>query len=141
MIETSHLHPMLVHFPIALVVFGYMAELGSVFIKKELYLSKISFYLLLCGTLTAVIAYLSGQLFTSDMSGAAEVIREWHETMAGWSLGILILTAAIRSWYCYKGDCYKFKWLTFAFYSLATVSVSITGYLGGTLVYSYMMPL
>jgi uncharacterized membrane protein len=26
---------MLVHFPIALVTFGYIAELGSIFIKKE----------------------------------------------------------------------------------------------------------
>lgn len=53
MIETSHFHPMLVHFPIALVTFGYIAEVGSLIIKKELYLSKISLYLLVFGTLTA----------------------------------------------------------------------------------------
>ena len=141
MIETSHFHPMLVHFPIALVTFGYLAELGSIFIKKELYLSKISFYLLIFGTLSAVTAYLTGQIFTADMSGAAEGVRGWHETFAGITLGLLIVTSAIRSFYCYKGDCIKYKWPIFALYSLVTVAVSITGYLGGTLVYSYMMPL
>ncbi len=141
MIETSHFHPMMVHFPIALVTFGYIAELGSIFVKKELYLSKISFYLLIFGTLSAITAYLTGQLFTADMSGAAENIREWHETFAGITLGLLIVTSAIRSYYCYKGDCNKYKWSVFALYSLVTIAVSITGYLGGTLVYSYMMPL
>ena len=102
MIETSHFHPMLVHFPIALVTFGYIAELGSIFIKKELFLSKISLFLLVFGTLTAVTAYLSGQLFTADMSGAAEDIRKWHENFALITMGLLVATAAIRSYYCYN---------------------------------------
>lgn len=34
MFETSHLHPMLVHFPIALVAIGFLADLASIFIKK-----------------------------------------------------------------------------------------------------------
>ncbi len=141
MVETSHFHPMLVHFPIALVTFGYIAEVGSLIIKKELYLSKISLYLLVFGTLSAIAAYLTGQLFTADMSGAAKDVRSWHETFAGISMGFLVVTASIRSYYCYKGDCNKFKWVTFTLYSMATIAVSITGYLGGTLVYSYMMPL
>jgi len=141
MFETSHFHPMLVHFPIALVTFGFIAELGSVFIKKELYLSKISLYLLVFGTLSAVAAYLTGQLFTADMSGAAEDVRKWHETFAGITLGLLVVTAAIRSYFCYKGDCNKFRWFTLTLYLVATIAVSITGFLGGTLVYNYMMPL
>lgn len=141
MIETSHFHPMMVHFPIALVTFGFLAELGSVLFKKEDYLSKISLYLLIFGTLSAITAYLTGQLFTSDMSGAAEEVRSLHETFAGISMGLLVSTAAIRSYFCYKGDCNKYKWVTFTLYAVATLAVSITGYLGGTLVYSYMMPL
>jgi uncharacterized membrane protein len=141
MIETSHFHPMMVHFPIALVTFGYLAELGSIFIKKDLSLSKISLYLLVFGTLSAIIAYLTGQIFTADMSGAAEGVRSWHETFAGITLGLLLITTAFRSYFCYKGDCAKLKWFTFTLYSVATLTVSITGYLGGTLVYNYMMPL
>ena len=141
MFSASHFHPMLVHFPIALVTFGYIAELSSIFVKKELYLSKISLYLLVFGTLSAIAAYLTGQLFTADMSGAAENVRGWHETFAGITMGLLIVTSSLRSYYCLKNDCNKHRWLTFTLYSLATISVTITGYLGGTLVYNYMMPL
>jgi uncharacterized membrane protein len=141
MFETSHFHPMLVHFPIALVTFGFIAELGSVLFKKEFYFSKISLYLLVFSTLSAIAAYAAGQLFTADMSGAAEEVRKWHEIFAGFSMGLLVITAAIRSYYCYKGDCKKYQWLTFTLYAAATLAISITGYLGGTLVYNYMMPL
>jgi len=115
--------------------------LGSIFLKKELYLSKISLYLLVFGTLSAIGSYLTGQLFTADMSGTAENVREWHETFAGITMGLLIVTSSLRSYYCLKNDCNKKRWLMFTLYSLATLSVTITGYLGGTLVYNYMMPL
>lgn len=141
MIETSHFHPMMVHFPIALITFGYIAELGSLFLKKELYLSKISLYLLIFGTLTAVVTWLTGFLFTSEMEGAAAGVRNLHESFAVITLGLLVMTSVIRTWSCYNGDCSKFKWIVFILYTLATLSVSITGYLGGTLVYNYMMPL
>jgi uncharacterized membrane protein len=141
MIDTSHFHPMMVHFPIALVTFGYIAELGSLFLKKELYLSKISLYLLVFGTLTAIVTWLTGLFFTSDMEGAAAGVRNLHASFAAITMGLLIMTSVIRSWSCYKGDCSKFKWPVFILYTMATLAVSVTGYLGGTLVYNYMMPL
>ena len=45
MFNTSHLHPLLVHFPIALVMFGFLAEAASLLFKKEAWLSKAGFYL------------------------------------------------------------------------------------------------
>ena len=82
MISTSHLHPMLVHFPIAIILFGFIAETLSLFLKKEVCLSKTGFYLLISGTLMAVFALFSGILFTSEMSGSAEEIKELHELFA-----------------------------------------------------------
>lgn len=58
MFNTSHLHPMLVHFPIALVVFGFLADAVSLFYKKETCLSKTGFYLLVIGTLAAIATWL-----------------------------------------------------------------------------------
>lgn len=43
-ITLTHLHPMLVHFPIALVAIGFLVELSSFFFKKELCLPKISLF-------------------------------------------------------------------------------------------------
>lgn len=141
MFETNHFHPMLVHFPIALVAFGFLADLVSMFVKKELCFSKMSFYLLITGTLAAMAAVFTGVVFTSDMSGAAGTVMDKHELSAFVTLGLLLITLAFRILLLRKPETNIFKWLSFVFYALAAIAVSVTGFLGGTLVYNYMMPL
>lgn len=46
MFALSHLHPMLVHFPIALVAVGFLLELIYLLNKKEICLTKAGYYLL-----------------------------------------------------------------------------------------------
>lgn len=142
MFSTSHFHPMLVHFPIALVAFGFLADMASLYFKKEACLSKLGFYLLIVGTLSALFAWLTGILFTSDMEGAAGKIMETHELLAWITLGTLVVTSALRIILKIKDkENSSLKWLAFILYGLAAISVSITGFFGGTLVYNYMMPL
>ncbi|GET26019.1 DUF2231 domain-containing protein [Prolixibacter sp. NT017] len=142
MISLSHIHPMLVHFPIALVLIGFVADSASLVFKKEACLSKTGFYLLIAGTLSAVFALLAGVLFTADMSGSAGEVKATHELFAWITLGLLFLTSIIRIFLVVKKREHSdLKWLAFALYGLAAISVGITGFFGGTLVYSYMMPL
>jgi uncharacterized membrane protein len=142
MISTSHFHPMLVHFPIALVAFGFLADLVWVFYKKEVCLSKLGFYLLIFGTLAAVAAWLTGTLFTAEMSGSAGEVKETHELFAWLTLGALIATSGLRIMLRVQNkEESNLKWLAFALYGLAAIFVSITGFYGGTLVYNYMMPI
>jgi uncharacterized membrane protein len=142
MFSTSHLHPMLVHFPIALVAFGFLAELAFLFYKKEVCLSRLGFYLLILGTLSAVAAWLTGNLFTAEMAGAAGDTKETHEMFAGITLGLLIAASVLRILLQTKKiENAGLKWIAFALYGLAAISVSITGFFGGTLVYDYMMSL
>jgi len=142
MFNTSHLHPMMVHFPIALVLIGFLADAVSLFYKKEACLSKTGFYLLVIGTLAAIVTWLSGFIFTSDMSGAAGTIRETHELFASVTVGLLLITASLRILLLAKNiETPGLKWVAFALYGLATVCVTITGLYGGSLVYNYMMPL
>lgn len=142
MFDTSHFHPMLVHFPIALVMVGFIAELAALIVKKELYSPKFSLYLLVIGTLAAVVTWLSGVLFTSEMSGAAGSVKESHELFALVTMLILIITSVVRLIVVFgKKENKTLKWVGFWLYGLAALTVSITGYLGGTLVYNYMMPL
>ena len=142
MFSTSHLHPMLVHFPIALVSIGFLFEFAFLLFRKEVFLTKMGFYLLVIGTLSACATWLSGDLFTSDMSGSAEVVRATHEQLASITVGILIATTVLRSVLLYQGnDTKSLKILAFLLYGLAALSVSATGFFGGTLVYNYMMPL
>ena len=142
MFDTSHFHPMLVHFPIALVMFGFIIELASLIIKKELCLPKLSLYLLVTGTLATVVTWLSGELFTSEMSGAAGSVKESHELFAFITMCLLIVTSVIRLMLAFgKKENSTLKWISFIMYGIAAITVSITGFFGGTLVYNYMMPL
>jgi uncharacterized membrane protein len=142
MISTSHFHPMLVHFPIALVVFGFMFYFASLIFKKEAALVKTATYLLIVGTLTAIVALLSGILFTSELSGAAGEAQETHEMFAWVTVGILSITSLLRLFVINKNKSNSaLKWLEFVLYGLAAASVSITGFFGGSLVYNFMMPL
>ena len=142
MFDTSHFHPMLVHFPIALVVIGFFADLANLVFKKEPCLSKTGFYLLIVGTLSAVVAWLTGILFTADLSGSAGDVKEIHEFFAWLTLGTLIVTSVIRILMLYrKSENTRLQWIAFILYALAMIFVSITGYYGGTLVYDNMMPL
>ncbi len=142
MISISHLHPMLVHFPIALIVFGFIAQISSLIFIKEVCLSKTTFYLLIAGTLTAVVSWLSGALFTAEMSGMAGEIKETHEHAALVTLVLLIVTSALSISIKIKGnESRNLNRAILVLYGMATIAVSITGYYGGTLVYNYMMPL
>lgn len=140
MISIDHFHPMLVHFPIALVMLGFVAECAALYFKKETCFSKMGFYLLIVGTLSAVLALSSGVFFTSEMDGTAGVVKETHELFAWITLGLLLVTSALRIFSVTKKSD-NMKWLVFALYGFAAISVSITGFFGGSLVYNYMMPL
>jgi len=142
MFSTTHLHPMLVHFPIALVVFGFIAEIAALYFKKEIYLSRMGFILLIFGTLSAFTAWLTGTLFTSEMAGTAGAIKETHELFAWITLGTLLATSILRIvTQAKKNENAGLKSVALILYGLAAVSVSITGFYGGTLVYNYMMAL
>jgi uncharacterized membrane protein len=131
---------MLVHFPIALVIFGFIAELAFLFFKKEISLRKTGYYLLIAGTLAAIVTWLTGNFFTSEMDGASGKIKELHELFATTTLVLLLVTSVFRTTLLIlKNDNSKFKILAFILYGLAAVSVSITGYIGGSLVYNYML--
>ncbi len=142
MISLSHLHPMLVHFPISLIVFGFIADIGSILYQKEVCLSKFGFYLLIIGTLAAIVALLTGALFTSEMEGAAGAVKETHELFAWVTVILLVILSAFRMLLkAQNKENTNLKWIALALYGLAAISVSITGFYGGTLVYNYMMPL
>jgi uncharacterized membrane protein len=142
MFDTSHIHPMLVHFPIALVIFGFLADLASLIFKKEPCLSRAGFYLLLIGTLAAIVTWLSGSVFTSEMSGVAGARKEIHALFATITTGLLLITSVLRIILVVRNSqSAGLKWISFALYALAALCVALTGFYGGTLVYVYMMPL
>ena len=138
----DHLHPMLVHFPIALAIVGFVFELAYLLYKKEVCLTKAGTILLLVATLAAAAAWMSGYFLTGEMSGEAGEVRETHELFATITTLLLITTSFLRL-YILKSSTENLplKWIAFTLYGLAAISVSITGFLGGNLVYNFMLPL
>lgn len=58
MFNTNHIHPMFVHFPIALITIGFFFDISNLFVKKTFI--KCGYYLMILGKLSSFAAYLTG---------------------------------------------------------------------------------
>ena len=142
MFDTNHIHPMIVHFPVAIITIGFLTNVLSLSSVKFRFLAKTAEFLMVLGTFAAFAGYFTGEFFTAEMQGAAGEVKENHELFAKITMFVMLAASVIRLYYSYvKKDEDKFKWLVFGLYGIAMITVGITGYLGGTLVYNYMMPL
>jgi uncharacterized membrane protein len=143
MFNTTHLHPMIVHFPIALIIVGFLADVISLFFKNEKCLSKTGFYLMVLGALATIAAWSTGQLFTSEPT-EGDIVNVFvkHETGALITMILMIIGSVFRIWLVLqKKEETQLKWIAFGFYFLAFAAVSFTGFLGGTMVFDYMTAL
>jgi len=138
MFDTSHFHPMIVHFPIALAAVGLFFEI--IFFRKGKEKPVCGEFILYLASLSAIVALLTGLLFTSSLSGEAFALKNRHELFAILSTVFLFLTSAV---YLYRrfGKNDKLNQAGIVLYIISFVFVSITGFLGGNLVYSYMIGL
>jgi uncharacterized membrane protein len=143
MFNTSHIHPMIVHFPVALITIGFLAEVFYLFYKDEKWLSKAGFSLMIAGALSAIAAWSTGQLFTNEPTqGAILNVFNRHETGAMITMILMIAGSVFRIWLVLKKrEESHLKWVVFGLYFLAFAAVSFTGFMGGTMVYDYMMSL
>jgi uncharacterized membrane protein len=140
--NTAHFHPMLVHFPVAIILVGFVVELASWFWKKEHWLPKASLILLLFGTLSALAGYLSGEFFTNELTGEAGKIKDLHELFAKITLGMMILVSLLKIIVMRnKNENKGLQFLVLVLYAIGAALVSYTGFLGGTMVMNYMIGL
>ena len=141
MFSTSHFHPLMVHFPIALIITGFFFEVLSLFFnKKEPSLSRAGFYLMLLGTIAAFAGYFTGEFFTEELKGKAGEIEELHEVFAKITMFTMLAASVLRIFLMIKKkENTNLKWAVFALYFIGTVFVGITGLYGGTLVYNYII--
>jgi uncharacterized membrane protein len=143
MFNTDHIHPMIVHFPIALIFAGFIADVASLVFKKEKCLSKTGFYLMVLGALGAIAAWSSGHLFTNGPEeGAIRDVFEKQETGGLITMVLMIIGASFRVWLVMKKkEDTQLKWVVFGFYFLAFSAVAFTGFMGGKMVYDFMIGL
>jgi uncharacterized membrane protein len=140
MFNIYHLHPMVVHFPIALILVGFLFDFLSVFMKKEKCLSRAGLYLEVLGLVSVLVAVGTGYFFTSELEGVAGQVRETHELFAFLTLGAILVSGVFRiiiTWL--RKDATILKYVALGLFLFAFVFVSITGYIGGDLVMTYLI--
>jgi uncharacterized membrane protein len=139
MFDLTHIHPMIVHFPIALLIVGFLADIVGMIIKKDFF-NKAGFYLLILGTLGVIAAYISGDYAGDGVveAGSLGQALELHESAAMVSLWLMVGTALVRIGAVllnkYNGII---KILAFILFFVGVLSIARTGYYGGELVFKH----
>lgn len=134
----THLHAMIIHFPIALLMVGFLSEIISLFTKRDFF-KTAAFYLLILGALGVITAYITGGYAGEGIEeGPLLDPMNLHEQAALFILWFSIITVLFKSIVFY----FKFhkswvKGIGFLLYMLLVIVVARTGYLGGQLVFSH----
>ena len=138
MISATHLHAIIIHFPIALLIVGFVSELVGV-INNKTFFKNTAFYLLLLGSLGVITAYFSGSFAVEGIEeGPLKLPIQLHEQAALITLWLAIITALYRVVIFYFN--YNSALLTgigIILFTTLVLAVVRTGYLGGQLVYSH----
>lgn len=129
---------MVVHFPIALLMVGFLFEVISFFFEKEFF-RQAAFYLLLLGILSTVVSYLAGNAAGEGMEeGSLNKAMELHEQAATISLWLTIITALVYAGiYFLKYNRSWLRIIAVLLFAGVISSIARTGYLGGQLVYKH----
>ncbi|MCP9768728.1 DUF2231 domain-containing protein [Lacihabitans sp. LS3-19] len=138
MITAPHLHAMVIHFPIALLMIGFLSEIIAVFSKWQFF-KNVSFYLLSIGALGAIAAYISGSYAGDGMTdGLLQEPLGMHKEAALVTLSLSILTVLTKAAIYFLNYQKNWaKWASFLLFSLLVGSVTRTAFLGGELVFKH----
>ena len=138
MITAPHLHAMVIHFPIALLMTSFLSEILSLFVKIKFF-RNASLYLLILGTLGAIVAYVSGSYAGDGMTdGLLQEPMELHEDAALITLWLAILLTVFKTAVTYF-DYHKVwsQLIVIMLFAVLIGFLSRTAYLGGQLVFKH----
>ena len=138
MFDVAHIHPMLVHFPIALTLLGCLLEFIAIMRKKP---SKCGETILYFAAFSAILAASAGALFTPNFTEEKlAAAKNIHSTVAGIAVTLLCAASAFYiGMYLWKQHAIIFRKIGFAFYVGSALAVAVTGFLGGVLVYNDLL--
>lgn len=129
------LHPMLVHFPIALALVALLFNVAD-YRFKTLWIRKSAVALTVLAALGAIAAVTSGALFARPTTGLAATLKAEHAMYAGITMSLLVVAAFVGLLFVLKyKDNVRVKWLFTVLLIAAAIGVSLTGLKGGEIVY------
>ncbi|MDO5571555.1 MAG: hypothetical protein Q4F97_08875 [Bacteroidales bacterium] len=138
---TSILHPISVHFPIALTITAFFLAIIYVIRKRDPFLNPTIRIIFILGV-AAMWAAIITSSFTPQLSGEAAVIRHYHHNFANLTVWIGTISGSI---YLIIQVYKKQKlppwlgWIGFLLMVAASVLIGITGYYGGYIIYNVLL--
>ncbi len=139
MIDLTHIHPMIVHFPIALLILGFLSEVVGLISGKKFF-SDAAFLLLITGALGAVASVLSGLYAAGglDEAGTLKQAVETHEGAAELAMWLAVIAAAFRAVLVIaKKHTGLLRYAAVFLFLVAVLAVARAGYYGGELVFKH----
>jgi uncharacterized membrane protein len=129
---TGRLHPLLLHFPIALVIFAAFAESAAILTNYRTW-HVVAVFNVRAGALFAVVAAITGWVLASSTAVDDAASLQWHRWLgmaaALATIGVAFATAGIE---CRSS---RVRWLYRIALFWAAALVGVTGHLGGKLVW------
>jgi len=145
MLSIALVHPMLVHFPIVLLITAVATDIIAILTKKELAdrqcLPMVAMWALLLGTVSAGIAAVFGDI-ASDKAislGYPGGPIETHETLALITISVFSLHCLLRLLVLWRKYHLQGRrgWISLIPGMVGVVLLIITAYYGGELVYHF----
>lgn len=132
---STPLHPLLVHFPIGLLIFGVIAQIVAIW--KKPFFDQLALFLFSSGFIMGVFAYISGdgaEHFARNQGQNIHGIVHTHETYA--LITLFIFGAVVLMKWLSKFNILPALLPIVIILSLAgTVTLALTGHYGGKMVY------
>jgi uncharacterized membrane protein len=135
-----NIHPLIVHFPIALLVLAVLFDAARLFFKEENWLEKATLALYATGSLGLIASFLSGRqaVETVSITGDAIPVVASHEDWALYTLIYFLVFTAIRFVTWWKQLEKGFVLPILVIFALGgTGMLWYTGELGAKLVYKH----
>ncbi|MCC5808773.1 MAG: DUF2231 domain-containing protein [Ectothiorhodospiraceae bacterium] len=127
------LHPMLIHFPVAMLVALVGSDAAYVY-TGDFFWARASLWLAGVGALGGWISGVAGIIDLATVPHIRRLITAWCHSI----LAVMLLSLASFNWLLRVGDPVEYLIPWGVYMSLLTAAlISVTGYLGGQLVYEH----
>lgn len=130
-------HPMLIPFPIGLLVFSFIADLIYLWRGNPIWHNYIAFYCLLAGIIGGAAAAIAGLIDWATLTDRAAVkVANWHARVNIFTLVIFIASFYLRTT---NGAAWipNVPMLPFILSIVGVIGLSVAGWLGGQLVFAH----
>ena len=129
-----HLHPMVVHFPIALFIVALVFEIISMLSKNKTF-HKSAIYMFVTATLVTPFVVQTG-IWEVEKLGLNHPILDKHSQYALWLMWSTLISLPVL-WFLNQRFKKYFRVLFIIFLISSAILVSLTGDKGGIMVYEY----